>query len=190
MKLVIGLGNPGREYEKTRHNAGFLALDFLQKEWGFEIFRGDKDFQSEISSGAFDGEKVLLVKPQTFMNRSGEAVQKMLAYYKLSPADIAILHDDLDIAPGTFRTTDSSRAAGHNGVQDIIDHLGTQDFFRIRIGLGRPAEVLGACVPSHDFVLQKLSEEELKNLETLFPKIQEEIFNFLKSRRAQTGSLH
>lgn len=180
MKLIIGLGNPGTEYRLTRHNAGFLALDFLREKWSFDAFREDKDFQSKISSGTLEGEKVLLVKPLSFMNHSGEAVQKLLHYYKLPPADIAVLHDDLDIAPGTCRVTDSSRAAGHNGVQDIIDHLGTQDFFRIRIGIGKPVEVAGVCMPSHDFVLQKFSEEDLKNLEALFPKIQEELYRFLK----------
>lgn len=179
MKLIIGLGNPGKEYETTRHNAGFLALDFLGKEWGFNDFREEKNFQSEIATGTRDGEKILLVKPLVFMNHSGEAVQKILAYYKLTPADIAILHDDLDIAPGEIRLTDSSRAAGHNGVQDIIDRLGTQDFFRIRIGIGRPTETLGACLPSHDYVLQKFSLEELNNLEELFPRIQDEILRWL-----------
>lgn len=182
MKLIIGLGNPGKDYEKARHNAGFLALDSLQREWKFEVFREDKNFQSEISSGTHKREKILLVKPQTFMNRSGDAVQKLVSYYKLSPADIAILHDDLDIAPGTYRTTDSSRAAGHNGVQDVIDKLGTQDFFRVRIGIGKPVEVSGVCMPSHDFVLQNFKDEELKNLEVLFPKIQEELHHFLKGR--------
>lgn len=179
MKLIIGLGNPGKEYEKTRHNAGFLALDSLQEAFGFEAFREDKDFRSETVSGTIDGEKVTLVKPLTFMNHSGEAVQRIVAYYKLSPTDIAVLHDDLDIVPGTLRTTVSSRAAGHNGVQDIIDRLGTQDFFRVRIGIGRPTEVLGACMPSHDFVLQKFSPEESKDLEALFPKIKEEILGWL-----------
>lgn len=179
MKLIIGLGNPGDEYKLTRHNAGFLCVDFLRQEFGFEDFRSDKKLSAEISGGMIGGEKLLLVKPETFMNRSGTAVQALMNFYKLSPADIAVIHDDLDIAPGVFKTTASSRAAGHNGVQDIIDRLGTQDFLRLRLGIGRPAEVSGVCLSSHDFVLQKFSPEELEKLSALFPKAKEEILQRL-----------
>ena len=180
MKLIIGLGNPGKEYAETRHNAGFLALDFLQKEFKGDDFKEEKKMFSEVATGMVENEKVLLVKPLTFMNESGKAVRALLDFYKLSPSDIIVLHDDLDIAPGTLRTTDSSRAAGHNGVKDIIEKLGTQDFFRIRIGIGHPTEVNGVCIPHHDFVLQKFSEEELKNLTDLFPKIKEELQKWLQ----------
>lgn len=179
MKLIIGLGNPGKEYEKTRHNAGFLCADFLQKEFGFEEFASDKKMSALISNSSIDGKKVLLIKPDTFMNESGTAVQTLLNFYKLSPSDIAIIHDDLDIAPGVYKTTLSSRAAGHNGVQDIIDKLGTQDFFRIRLGIGRPTEVSGICMPSHDFVLQNFSSDELTKLQELFPKAKEEILAWI-----------
>jgi PTH1 family peptidyl-tRNA hydrolase len=163
MKAIIGLGNPGKEYEKTRHNAGFLCVDFLRQASDLAAFAADKRMSAEISSGIIGGERVMLVKPQTLMNNSGTAVQALLRFYKLSPADIAIIHDDLDIAPGTYKTTSSSRAAGHNGVQDIIERLGTHDFFRIRLGIGRPAETAGACISPHSFVLQSFSEEELKS---------------------------
>lgn len=179
MKLIIGLGNPGKEYESTRHNAGFLAIDFFGKEFSNITFRNDKKMFAEIAETLVDNEKVLLVKPQTFMNESGKCVRALLDFYKLSPADIAVLHDDLDIAPASYKTTLSSRAAGHNGVSDIIEKIGTQDFFRIRLGIGRPTEVNGFCMPSHDFVLQNFTEEELKNLSDLFPKVKEEIINFI-----------
>lgn len=182
MKIIVGLGNPGKEYEKTRHNAGFLFADFLRKELGFEEFRSDKKASAELSSGMIDSEKVILVKPETFMNESGRAVRALVDFYKLSPADIAVIHDDLDIVPGTFRTTDSSRAAGHNGVQDIIDTLGTQDFFRIRLGIGHPTEVLGACMPSHDYVLQKFSSEEITKLEALFPEAARAIADWISKK--------
>lgn len=181
MRLIIGLGNPGKEYANTRHNAGFLCVDFLQQAFGFEPFAPDKKMSAETASGMIDGEKVFLVKPSTFMNDSGTAVSALLNFYKLSPSDIAVIHDDLDIAPGTYKTAVSSRAAGHNGVQDIIDTLGTQDFFRIRLGIGRPTEVMGACMPSHDFVLQSFSPAELAALTALFPKIKEEILLWLKA---------
>jgi PTH1 family peptidyl-tRNA hydrolase len=149
--------------------------------WLSEPFALDKKMSATIASKTIGSEKVLLVKPDTFMNHSGVAVQALLQFYKLSPADIAVIHDDLDIAPGTYKTTVSSRAAGHNGVQDIIDTLGTQDFFRIRIGIGHPTEVLGACMPAHDFVLQNFSPEELAALTGLFPKIKEDILLWLKA---------
>lgn len=181
MKLIIGLGNPGKEYLQTRHNAGFLFIDFLQQRFHCEAFHVNEKMSAEISSGIINGEKILLIKPATFMNASGTAVQALMRFYKFSPADIAIVHDDLDIAPDTYKTTLSSRAAGHNGVQDIIDKISTQDFFRIRIGIGRPPEVAGICVPSHDFVLQNFSEEEMTHLSELFPKITDAIIEFIES---------
>jgi PTH1 family peptidyl-tRNA hydrolase len=179
MKLIIGLGNPGQEYEKTRHNAGFLCADFLRKEFGFETFTPNKKMSAVISSGTLEGKKILLVKPDTFMNASGTAVQAVRDFYKLSPQDIAVIHDDLDIAPHAWKVTSSSRAAGHNGVQDIIDKLGTQDFFRIRLGIGHPSAENDACISPHDYVLQNFSPEELAGLQELFPKVKEEILHWL-----------
>ncbi|MEK9151530.1 MAG: aminoacyl-tRNA hydrolase [Patescibacteria group bacterium] len=195
MKIIIGLGNPGKKYERTRHNAGFLCMDFLQQELAFTPFVLDKKMSAETSSGMLGREKTLLVKPDTFMNGSGTAVQALLSFYKLSASDIIVIHDDLDIAPGTHKVTMSSRAAGHNGVQNIIDTIGTQDFCRIRLGIGRPTETMGVCPPeiergsaswrragisSHDFVLQDFSPAELKALTALFPKVQEETLQWIK----------
>lgn len=188
--LIVGLGNPGPEYVSTRHNIGFLALDHLRAVFGAPEFRPAAKFSAELSSAVIDGHKVILAKPTTYMNESGRAVRAILDYYKLDVGALIVIHDDLDIAPGTSRTTDSSRAAGHNGVQDIIDVLGTQDFFRIRLGIGRPTrnaseakrtdagrpvEGEGVCppetlhgqsasvragMPSHDYVLGRFSSEE------------------------------
>lgn len=177
MKLIIGLGNPEKEYRTTRHNAGFLCLDFLQKAYGFEPFTLDKKMSAEISTGTQNEEKMLLVKPTTFMNNSGTAVQALVQFYKLSPADIIVIHDDLDIESGTYKTTLSSRSAGHNGVTDIIEKLGTQDFFRIRLGISRPIAPEGACISVHDYVLQKFGEEELTRLQKLFPQVKEDVLN-------------
>lgn len=171
MKIIIGLGNPGKKYEDTRHNAGYLALDFLAQKYSFGPWEEKKKLLATLSEGFISQEKALLVKPSVFMNNSGQSVRKILDFYKLTPENLIVLHDDLDIAPGAIRTTLSSRAAGHNGVADIIEHLGTQDFKRYRIGIGRPADVLGACQPSHDYVLGKMSSQERetlkKTLETL-----------------------
>lgn len=171
MRLIIGLGNPGKQYEGTRHNAGFLALDFLREYFDFENFHREARFNAELSIGTLGKEKYLLVKPATFMNRSGDTVRSLLDFYKLTPKDIIVLHDDLDIAPGILKTAVSSRAAGHNGVQDIIDTLGTQDFYRIRLGIGRPTETEGVCRPAHDYVLDSFSADELTSLKTLFPSL-------------------
>lgn len=180
MKLIIALGNPGKEYAKTRHNAGFLFADHLRGRRGFDDFKTEKKFSSLISAGMIGTEKAIIVKPETFMNESGTAVRSLIDFYKLSPSDIAVIHDDLDIIPGTFRTTDSSRAAGHNGVQDIIGKLGTQDFFRIRIGIGKPVDVLKVCMPSHDYVLGAFSAEELTKLEAAFPEIETTLTDWIK----------
>lgn len=169
--LIVGLGNPGPEYATTRHNIGFLALDRLREVFGAPEFRPEAKFSALLSSVVVDGRKVILAKPTTYMNESGRAVRAILDYYKLNPAALIVIHDDLDIAPGTLRTTDSSRAAGHNGVQDIIDSLGTQDFFRLRLGIGRPVEVEGVCIPSHDYVLGRFSEEESAGHAALFDTV-------------------
>lgn len=164
MTIIIGLGNPGTEYAGTRHNIGFLALDRLRASFAAPEFHPDTKFFSEISSFVHDGKKVILAKPLTFMNESGRAVRALLDYYKLGPESLIVIHDELDLAPGTLRTTESSRSAGHNGVQDIIDTLGTQDFYRIRLGIGRPVETDGVCIPSHDYVLRRFSETESTEL--------------------------
>ncbi len=169
--LIVGLGNPGPEYTSTRHNIGFLALDRLREAFDAPAFRPEAKFFADLSSAIVNGNKVILAKPMTYMNESGRAVQTILDYYKLTPASLIVIHDDLDIAPGSLRTTDSSRAAGHNGVQDTIDCLGTQDFFRIRLGIGRPVEVEGVCMPSHDYVLGRFSAEESAGHTALFDAV-------------------
>lgn len=168
MQLIIGLGNPGKQYERTRHNAGFLALDFLREYFHFETFHQENRFQCELAVGTVSGHKLILVKPTTFMNRSGVTVRSLLDFYKLTLTDIIIIHDDIDLAPGTLKVTSSSRAAGHNGVQHIIETFGTQDFTRIRLGVGRSTETEGVCRPIHDYVLDAFTDAELTALKALF----------------------
>lgn len=179
MKLIIGLGNPGNNHTTTRHNAGFLCLDFLQKAWGCDTFQVDHKMSALVSKGQIGKHQILLVKPTTFMNASGTAVSQLIHFYKLSPEDIVVIHDDLDIAPGTYKTTTSSRAAGHNGVSDIIEKIGTQDYCRIRLGIGRPATLPSACRSAHDFVLEKFTPEELSALAALFPAVKDELLKWL-----------
>ena len=133
--IIAGLGNPGEKYDDTRHNIGFAMVDKLQEHWNFPAFGFNKKFQAEVSEGNHASQKLLLLKPQTFMNLSGAAVRAILDFYKLTPADIIVIQDDIDIALGTFKVATDSRSAGHNGVQNIIDQLGTQQFTRLRLGV-------------------------------------------------------
>lgn len=135
--FIVGLGNPGKKYTNTRHNLGFLAVEHLQKVWGGSEWRLEKKFQAEISEAFSVGRKIFLVKPQTFMNHSGQSTRSLLDFYKATAADLIVLHDEVDIPFGKMKTTLSSRAAGHNGVKDIIERLGTQDFRRLRLGVGK-----------------------------------------------------
>lgn len=139
MKLIVGLGNPGKEYEKTRHNIGFMAVEDLRlKIEGFSNWKLSSPLEAEICRGHIASccEDVILAKPQTFMNASGQSVKKLITNYKLLITDLLVIHDDLDLPLGTLRLTFGSGSAGHNGVQSIIDALGTKDFWRLRIGIG------------------------------------------------------
>jgi PTH1 family peptidyl-tRNA hydrolase len=171
MKIIIGLGNPGEKYNNTRHNAGFEFVEKLREAWNFPAFEMNNKFDVEISRK----EDIILAKPQTFMNLSGEAVQKMLAFYKLTADDIIVIHDDLDIEVGKFKVATDSSSAGHNGVQDIIDKLGTQKFLRIRIGIGQKKDGQSCITDTHNYVLQKFTEEEKEKIEGLFGEIKKEI---------------
>lgn len=183
--MIIGLGNPGEKYAGTRHNVGFDFLDQLKDAWNFPEWEFNKKFNAEVSAGDYQPQttnhKLILVKPQTFMNLSGEAVRALLNFYKLTPDDILVIHDDLDIALGKYKVATDSSAAGHNGVQNIIDQLGTQKFKRIRIGIGEEtAEGAIKCrLGAHDYVLGKFSEEEKEKIENIFPNILEEIKKIL-----------
>lgn len=176
MKIIIGLGNPGKEYANTRHNVGFEIMDELQKEFSFPDFEFNKKFNAEISKGNIDAQEIILAKPQTFMNLSGVATRNILDFYKLSASDIVVIHDDIDIAIGTLKVASDSRSAGHNGVQNIIDQLGTQEITRLRIGVGAVTTDEPSCrIGAHDFVLGKFSEEENKTIQNITENIISEI---------------
>jgi PTH1 family peptidyl-tRNA hydrolase len=155
IKLIVGLGNPGRQYEKTRHNAGFLFLDTLAKEMGC-AWSNEPRFQGLFIEGNIANSKVMLLKPDTFMNRSGHSVGKITRYYKLLPEEILVVHDELDFNPGVVKLKKDGGHAGHNGLKDIIAHLGAKEFYRLRIGIGRPTA--GKVVA--DFVLSSPSKQE------------------------------
>jgi len=155
IKLIVGLGNPGRQYEKTRHNAGFLFLDELASKFGC-VWVSDPRFQGVLSEYNASMGKVTLLKPETFMNRSGQSVGKIVRYYKIMPEEILVVHDELDLDAGIVKLKKGGGHAGHNGLKDIIAHLGSRDFCRLRIGIGRPG--VGKVVA--DYVLGSPSKSE------------------------------
>ncbi len=156
MKLVVGLGNPGPEYADTRHNVGWLVLDAVAREMGAAEFRLDKKFRAEIAEARRGGDKVLLIKPQTYMNLSGEAVGAIMRFNKLTPKDVLVLYDDLAIPLGSVRVRPDGSAGGHNGIKSLIAHLNTQVFDRVRVGIGPQPP----GVPSERFVLAKWAPGE------------------------------
>ncbi|MGJ0485058.1 MAG: aminoacyl-tRNA hydrolase [Methylomicrobium sp.] len=161
IKLIVGLGNPGRQYEKTRHNAGFLFVDCLAQDSGSAFTQASRFF-GEVAECNVGGEKLLLLKPVTFMNRSGQSVNALLKYYKLQPDQMLVVHDELDFNPGVVKLKRDGGHAGHNGLRDIIAHLGAKDFYRLRLGIGRPPA--GKAVA--DFVLSAPSRQEADLLDT------------------------
>jgi PTH1 family peptidyl-tRNA hydrolase len=160
VKLIVGLGNPGREYAATRHNIGFMVVDRLAHKLGLAVEK--KKFNALLGQGQIRSEKVLLAKPQTYMNLSGEAVTALLNWYKLGPADLIVIFDDLDLPPGKLRIRPEGSSGGHKGMESIILALGTDGFPRLRIGVGRPE------IPDFDsanYVLSRLTAGEVKIFE-------------------------
>ena len=136
MKIMVGLGNPGAEYAHTKHNVGFMLVDALAERIGIDTWQ--EKFNALIAVGRIDAQKLLLVKPLTYMNESGRAVGPLLDWYKLAPEDLIVAHDDMDIAAGTIRLRRKGSAGGHNGIKSLLAHIGSEDFSRVRIGIGRP----------------------------------------------------
>lgn len=179
MILIFGLGNPGKQYEYTRHNVGFLAIDKIAAACKFEAFKKEKKLKSEISRGSIENVEAILIKPQTFMNKSGEAIIACKNFFKVPLGKIIVIHDDIDIELGKIKFTPKSRSAGHNGIKSIINALGTEEFKRIRIGIdsrknGLWQKVFGK-IPTERFVLEKFNRDELEMLNSNFDNILDEI---------------
>ncbi|MBN2087724.1 aminoacyl-tRNA hydrolase [Candidatus Peregrinibacteria bacterium] len=170
MKLIVGLGNPGKQYEKTRHNAGFIAIDYLARHFGFEKFKKMDKFSSEIAEGVIAGEKSMLVKPLTYMNLSGQAVSSILNFYKIPIEDFILIYDDAYVDFGSMRIKPDGSSGGHNGVQSVIDSLATQGFTRIRLGIKQITPFAG---PLEAYVLGKLSDNEHERLNDITEKLPE-----------------
>lgn len=153
MKLVVGLGNPGRRYETTRHNIGFMVADLLAEKLGADFKK--QEHQALMAEGRLAGEKILILKPQTFMNLSGESVLAVLNFYKLSIADLLVVYDDLDMETGRLRLRANGSPGGHKGMSSIIQLTGSNQISRIKIGIGRPGRI-----PVSDYVLMPFPDDD------------------------------
>ena len=163
MKVVIGLGNPGKKYEKTRHNIGFIAIDNLRKKMNISDER--EKFQALVSEKNIDGEKVIFLKPQTFMNLSGNSVIEIVNFYKLDPKkDIIVIYDDMDLSFGDIRIREKGSSGGHNGIKSIISHIG-EEFIRIKCGIGAKEK------DAVEHVLGEFNQTEQKDLDEILEKI-------------------
>ena len=161
MKIIAGLGNPGTEYARTKHNVGFMFVDALAEALGVSASEWQAKFDALVAPARIGTQKVLLVKPQTYMNESGRAIGPLLSWYKLEPEDLIVVHDDMDIPVGTIRIRKKGSAGGHNGIKSILAHVGDEHFARVRIGIGRPLP--GWTVVNH--VLAPFSDEGQQKIE-------------------------
>ena len=174
--IVVGLGNPGAEYLHTRHNAGFLAIDYICNKYGARVNKSA--YKGLIGEATIGGKRVLLVKPQTFMNLSGECVRAALDFYKIKPENLIIIYDDISLDVGRLRVRRDGSAGGHNGIKSIIANIGTQIFPRIKVGVGQKPH------PDYDlasWVLSEFKNDELKALEGTFPTVCEGLEKILTS---------
>ena len=175
MYLIIGLGNPEEEYDKTRHNMGFNAINKIAQKYNIEIRRSK--FQGLYENGIIENEKVILVKPQTYMNLSGNCVKEFADFYKIEKDKIIIIYDDMDIEPGEIKIRKKGSSGGHNGIKSIIQMLGTEEFPRIRIGIGKPEHKEDKI----NFVLGEIPEEEKEKLEEGVEKAKQAVIEILKN---------
>lgn len=155
LKAIIGLGNPGAKYTETRHNAGFWFVERLARDHGGS-FRQEGKFHGELTDCFVEGSKLWCLKPQTFMNLSGQAVRALVSFYRIAPQQILVAHDEIDLPPGDIRLKFGGGHGGHNGLRDIISHLGTKDFYRLRIGVGHP----GRSEQVADYVLKAAGRDD------------------------------
>lgn len=173
IKLFVGLGNPGAEYEATRHNAGFWWIDALARRWGVRLAAdsGYKGLLARINGKAADGGPVWLLEPMTYMNRSGVSVAALARFFKIAPAQILVVHDELDLLPGQAKLKFGGSAAGHNGLKDIHAMLGTPDYWRLRLGIGHP----GVKAEVVNYVLRKPAPDQLEAIECSIDKTLEAV---------------
>ena len=182
-KLIVGLGNPGPKYLWTRHNAGFIVLDRFSRQAGIAVTR--KSFGGLYGEGSYRGERLFLLKPQTFMNLSGRSAAEALRFHKLSPAEMIVIHDDLDIPFGQLKVKEGGGHGGHNGLRSLMQELAGGSFVRLRVGIGRPERGDAA-----DYVLSNFGREELNLLPTLAEEVVGALEMLLAEGVAKTMSLY
>ncbi len=174
MKLVVGLGNPGRKHERTRHNLGFLIIDQIARQNRVTIKK--KLCEALVGEWSNDGERVLLAKPQTYMNRSGESVQCLLDYFRSPTEDLIVIYDDLDLAFGRIRIRPMGGAGGHRGVVSILETLSAAEFYRVRVGIGRPPQGMDPV----DFVLEHFTLQEIDQLDEVVSRASDAVLSLLR----------
>ena len=167
MYLIAGLGNPTKEYDKTRHNVGFEVIDVLADKYRIDV--SERKHKALCGRGVIEGQKVILVKPQTFMNLSGESIRAAADYYKISPEEMIVIYDDISLEPGQLRIRLKGSAGGHNGIKNIIAHLGNQEFPRIKVGVGAKPPRMDLA----DYVLSRFGAGEQKLMDEAFKEAAE-----------------
>lgn len=177
MKCIVGLGNIGKKYENTRHNIGFMVVDAFIDKHNIELDK--QKFKGNYTVATIHGEKVLFIEPMTYMNLSGEAIRPLIDYYKVDIEDLVVLYDDLDMPQGRIRIRQKGSAGGQNGMRSIIQHLGTQEFKRIRVGIGRPE----GRQPVVDYVLQKFSSDEMITMHKVIDHTIEALETFIAGEK-------
>ena len=188
IRLIVGLGNPGSEYERTRHNAGCWALDEIARVLGTTGFSADKKMKADVASANVDGRKVWLLKPQTYMNCSGQSVGPFARFHDISPQEILVVHDELDLLPGHLRVKLGGSSGGHNGLKDIQAALGTPDYWRLRIGIGHPRSLqLNQGVA--DFVLHRPRLEEQIDIDRAIDRVSAQTQVLLRGEMAEAQRL-
>lgn len=175
MYLIIGLGNPEEKYGKTRHNMGFNVINKLSNKYGIEVNK--KKFEGLCGDGIIEGEKIILLKPQTYMNLSGKSIAQVVNFYKIQLENIIVIYDDIDIEPGLIRIRKKGSSGSHNGMKSVIAELGTEEFMRVRVGIGKP-KYEGDMI---NYVIGGVSEQEQKELEIGVEKAKEAVIEILKS---------
>lgn len=175
MYLVVGLGNPENDYSKTRHNMGFNTVNKIAKEYNIEITK--KGFKGLYGSGIIEGEKVILLKPQTYMNLSGESLREIMNFYKITSNELIVIYDDIDIEPGYIRIRKSGSSGTHNGMKSVIECIGTEDFVRVRVGIGKPS---GAEDMIH-YVIGAIPEEDIELLDEGTTLAKEAVIEIIKN---------
>jgi PTH1 family peptidyl-tRNA hydrolase len=173
MRLIVGLGNPGREYAWTRHNLGWQVVAYLSEEWRIPLSK--KSLESVWGQGRVGGETVILAQPTTYMNLSGRAVSGLMSYFKLTPGDLVIIHDDLDVPPWRLKLTERGGPGGHRGILDIMAGLNTEEFLRVKLGIGRPHEHL----PTEKYVLSHFPAEDAENVAQLIERAAQAVVTLL-----------